>query len=336
MSDRIESSGRAARRGGLFATVALAFAMLALPQSAAAQGSYPEAGKTYSIVVGASAGSGQDVTARLVADALEAKFPDSTFQVVNKPGAGTQLAYQEIADSPKDGSTFGIISLPNFVTLYLDESRQAQFDRGSFKPIANFIFDPGAIAVRAESPYQTLADLVEAAKAKPGEITVGVGSPRGREHLDVTALEQAAGVKFNPVFHNDSGAALNTLLGGNIDAQQGSVGDFLSQIDAGRLRLLAVFSPQPSGFAPDVPTAESAGYPISSGVSRGFTFPAGVPDEAVQVMSDAIKEIVESPEQLEKIKALGFEPRYMNAEELAAYAESEEARIKELLAKIPN
>ena len=325
-------SWRGVRAGKAVLAVA-AMGLLALTQGAAAQASYPEKGKVAQIIVGASAGSGQDVTARLVADALEQQFPGTTFQVVNKPGAGTQLAYQAIADAPPDGYTFGILSLPNFATLYLDESRQAQFDRSSFKPIANFIFDPGAIAVRTESPYATLEDLVAAAKEKPEEVTVAVGSPNGREHLDVIALEQAADVRFTPVFHNDSGMALNTLLGGNVDAQQGSVGDFLSQIAAGRLRLLAVFAKQPSPFAPDVPTAESAGYPIYSGVSRGFTFPAGAPDEATKVLSDAIGKIVADPAQEERIKALGFQEMYMPTDEITAYAESEENRIRELLSK---
>jgi tripartite-type tricarboxylate transporter receptor subunit TctC len=309
---------------------------LAISGAAAAQSAYPEPGKIVQIIVGSAAGSGQDLTARLVAQAFEKQFRGSRFQIVNKPGAGTQIAYQAIADAPADGYTFGILSLPNFATLYLDKSRQARFELSSFKPIANFIFDPGAIAVRAESPYKTFQDLIAAAKADPGKLTVAVGSPRGREHLDVIAVEQVAGVTFTPIFHNDSGMALNTLLGGNVDAQQGSVGDFLTQIAAGRLRLLAVFAKDKSPFAPDVPTAESFGFPIYSGVSRGFTFPAGVPDAMVQTLSDGIKQIVEAPDQQGKIKTLGFQVRYMTAQEVTKYAQDEEARIKELLSKIPN
>jgi tripartite-type tricarboxylate transporter receptor subunit TctC len=319
-------------KAALVACVLTGFAAM---NGATAQEAYPAPGKIVSIIVGATAGSGQDVTARLVADAFERQFPGSRFQIINKPGAGTQLAYQAIADAPKDGYTFGILSLPNFATLYLDKERKAQFDRKSFKPIANFIFDPGAIAVPATSSYKTLQDLITAAKAKPKQLTIAVGSPRGREHLDVSAVEQASGASFTPVFHNDSGAALNTLLGGNVDAQQGSVGDFLSQIAAGRLRLLAVFAKEKSPFVPDVPTAESAGYPIYSGVTRGFTFPAGVSDDITKKLSDALGKIVSAPAQEEKIKSLGFQKLYMPADEIAKFTETEEDRIKKILVQLP-
>lgn len=303
---------------------------------ASAQSAWPEAGKVVTVINGGSPGSGQDLTARLVADALQKMHPGSNFQVVAKPGAGTQLAYQAIADAPKDGYTFGIMSLPTFATLYLDPARQAGFNRESFAPAANFIFDPGAIAVRAESPFKSLKDLLDAAKAKPGEVTVAVVGPKSREHLDVTAMEQAAGVKFNPIFHNDSGTGLNNLLGGNVDAAQGSVGDYLAQIAAGRVRILAVFAKEESVFAPGVPTAESAGVAVFSGVTRGFTFPAGVDPAIVKQVSDDIGEIVKAPEEQEKIKNLGFQVNYKNSEEFAAYAKSEEERIKDILSKIPN
>ena len=316
---------------------AILAAGLAAPLCAAfAQGAYPEPGKPISVIVAASAGSGMDVTARLAADALERQLAGTKFQIINRPGAGTQVGIQATADAKNDGYTLGVISLPTAVTIPLDPARQAKFDRGSFEPIANFVYDPGAIAVRAESPHRTLRDLVDAAKAKPGAITVGATGPRGREHLDIIAIEGAAGVKFTPVFHNDSGLALNSLLGGNIDAVQGSVADFLSQIRAKRVRLLAVFDRQPSTFVPDVPTAESQGFPIFTGVTRGFAFPDGTPPEAVKRMSEALRQVVESPEQQEKIKTMGFELRHMDAEEFGRYWDAEVARIKDLMAKIPN
>ena len=321
---------------GFLRIAAVAAAIGGATQFAAAQSAWPEAGKVVTVINGGSPGSGQDLTARLVADALQKMHPGSNFQVLAKPGAGTQLAYQAIADAPKDGYTFGIMSLPTFATLYLDESRKAGFNRDSFAPAANFIFDPGAIAVRAESPFKTLKDLLDAAKAKPGEVTVAVVGPKSREHLDVTAMEQAAGVKFNPIFHNDSGTGLNNLLGGNVDAAQGSVGDYLAQIAAGRVRILAVFAKEPSVFAPDVPTAESAGVAVFSGVTRGFTFPVGVDPAIVKQISDDIGQMVKSPEEQEKIKNLGFQVNYMDSDQFAAYAKSEEDRIRDILSKIPN
>ncbi|HEX7124968.1 MAG TPA: tripartite tricarboxylate transporter substrate binding protein [Thermodesulfobacteriota bacterium] len=295
---------------------------------------YPARGKRISIIAAASAGSGTDLTARLVAQALESEFPGTNFVVINRPGAGTQVGVQATADAAPDGSTFGLISLPTAVTLTLDPARKARFDRESFVPIGNFIYDPGALAVRTDSPYRSLKDFTEAARQKPGTVTVGVTGPRGREHLDLIAVERASGASFTPVFHNDSGLALNALLGGHIDAVQGSVADFLAQMKAGRVRLLAVFDKSPSAFAPDVPTAESQGFPIFSGTSRGFAFPAKTPPQYAARISEALGKIARSPEYQQKVRDMGLELRYMDATEYGAYWANEVTRIKELMARL--
>ncbi len=250
--------GAATRRAILAATLAVAGLGVVTAAPASAQ-TYPEPGKRFAVIVAGSAGSGTDINARFVAAALEKEFPGTSFQVVNRPGAGIQVGVQALADAPKDGYTFGLISLPTAITLTLDASRKANFNKDSFLPIGNFSYDAGAIAVRADSPYKTLGDLIAAAKAKPQERTIGVVGPRGREHLDVIAMEQASGASFTPIFHNDSGLALNTLLGGNIDAVQGSVGDFVAQVKSGRVRILAVFDKQESAYAPGVPDRGIAG-----------------------------------------------------------------------------
>ena len=301
--------------------------------SAQAQEAWPAKGKPVNVIVSAGAGSGQDVTARILTEQLQKEFPGSVFQIVNRPGAGTQIGTQAIADAAPDGYTFGVIALPTAVTLHLDPARQARFTGASFEPAANFIYDPGALAVPADSKYRNLADLVADAKARPGAITVGVTGPQGREHLDVIAVEQIAGVKFNPVFHNDSGVALNSMLGKNIAAMQGSVGDFLTQIQAGRVRLIAVVSEEPSKFAPTSPTAKSAGFPVISGVSRGFAFPKGAPRDAVQKLEAAIAKIGASPDGIAQVDKMGFEMKVMDSQTYARYWASETVRITDLFNK---
>ena len=136
--------------------------------SAQAQEAWPAKGKPVNVIVSAGAGSGQDVTARILTEQLQKEFPGSVFQIVNRPGAGTQIGTQAIADAAPDGYTFGVIALPTAVTLHLDPARQARFTGASFEPAANFIYDPGALAVPADSKYRNLADLVADAKARPG------------------------------------------------------------------------------------------------------------------------------------------------------------------------
>jgi tripartite-type tricarboxylate transporter receptor subunit TctC len=331
MSGNAEFHRRAVLGAGAFGALGL----IGAPPALAQVNAHFARGRRFQIIVAGSAGSGVDITARFLASALEKEFPGTSFQVVNRPGAGIQVGLQALADAPKDGYTFGLISLPTAITIVLDTARRAGFTRDSFLAVANFSYDAGAIAVRADSPYKSLTDLIGAAKAKPKERTVGVVGPRGREHLDVIAMEQGSGASFTPVFHNDSSLALNTLLGGNIDAVQGSVGDFVTQVRAGRVRVLAVFDNQESVFAPGVTTAESQGFKIYTGTSRGFAFPAGVDPAVAATLSAAIGKAANAPEQKAKLQEMSIEVRYMDQNQYGTYWTNETQRVAELMAKIP-
>ena len=283
------------------------------------------------LIVAATAGSGADITARLVAEGLESELEGTSIQTINRPGAGIQIGVQAIVDARADGSIFGLISLPTAVTLTLDEERQVDFDRDSFAPLGNYAYDPGALAVTTDSPYETLEEFLDS-----GPRTIGVAGARGREHLDVVALQKESGADLTPVFHDDSGLALNSLLGGHIDAVEGSVGDFLTQIESGRVRILTVFDDEPSAFAPDVPTAASVGIEYTSGTSRGFAFPAGTPDECVSLLSDALGAVAEKPESKEAINDMGLELRYMNAEDYGKFWDDEVTRVTSLMEMTAN
>jgi tripartite-type tricarboxylate transporter receptor subunit TctC len=316
----------------IFAASLAAFSLVATLSHAQ---TYPEAGKRSAVIVAASAGSGADITARLVTAELEKMFKGSSYQILNKPGAGLQVGMQALADAPKDGYNFGMTSLPTVITLSMDKARGAQFDRKSFIPVANFAYDPGAIAVKADSNFKTFADFIKSAKEKPEERTIGVTGAGGREHLDVIGIQMGAGVTFTPVFHDDSGLALNALLGGHIDAVQGSVGDFKAQVAAGRIRVLTVFDQKRSQIMPDVPSIKELGFEIYSGTSRGFALPAGAPEGTAKALSDAIGKIAASDEMKKRISDMGLELRYMNASEYASYWDSEIKRLETLTAALP-
>src|SRR5665647_1207380 len=149
------------------ATKPAASAATAAP--AAAKSTFPEKGKTITIIVPVNAGGGSDVSTRLMLPALE-KILGTSVQVENKPGAGQQLGHTEFSKSKPDGYTIGMTNLPTTLTTYLDKERQAVYNRKTFQTIAAPVMDPGAIFVKADSPYKTLKDLVDAAKAKPSTI----------------------------------------------------------------------------------------------------------------------------------------------------------------------
>jgi tripartite-type tricarboxylate transporter receptor subunit TctC len=176
--------------------------LVALGLSAAtvdlAAAEFPEEGKRITLFVGSGAGGSADLFYRLLASGLEKEI-GREIEVVNREGAGTQFALQAVSTAEADGYTIGQSSLPTAIMVSLDPQRQAQFKSSSFIPVSMVTFDPGATAVQASSPYQSMKDLVDAAKAKPEEINFGSGSKGTRQHIDALNLEKAAGVTFRKV-----------------------------------------------------------------------------------------------------------------------------------------
>ena len=151
--------------GGIFAAGAVVL-LTALPASA-----FPDKGKPVSIVVPYGAGGGSDGAARALAPFLE-KALGTRVNVVNKGGAGSQVGMTYVANSKPDGYTLGYGLWPTLIAIYIDPARKAQFKRDSFIPVALHMIDPGVIAVKADSPFKTLKDLVDAAKKSPEKVKV--------------------------------------------------------------------------------------------------------------------------------------------------------------------
>lgn len=305
----------------------------AQPTTAPAAMTFPEKGKRATLLVGSGAGGSADLFYRLLAQGLE-KEMGTTIEVVNKEGAGTQFALQELSTSRPDGYTIGQTSLPTGIMIYLDPQKKAQFDGSSFVPIAMSTFDPGATAVHADSPYQTMKDLVEAAKAAPGTIKMGSGAKATRQHLDVVQLEDVAGVEFQKVHADSAANPVTMLVGGHLDVVQESVGDFQNLVESGELRMLGVWDEERSPLAPDVPTMKEQGYELYSGVSRGVAAPAGSPDEAIQAWDNAIQSVMNSAEFKEGMEKLNQPMRYMGHDEYVKYWNDMESRIEPLMPKV--
>ena len=163
---------------------------LALALSAtAALADYPE--KPIEIIVGYSAGGGTDVMARTVALFLEKELGEGASVVVkNIPGAGGQIGFTEVAQAAPDGYTLGTFNLP--AALALTQDREAGYDVTSFSYLANFVEDPNTITVAASSPFRTLDALMEAAKAEPGAITLGLSSLGGNDHFAANMMAAAS------------------------------------------------------------------------------------------------------------------------------------------------
>jgi tripartite-type tricarboxylate transporter receptor subunit TctC len=292
---------------------------------------FPAKGKSVTMIVGSSAGGSTDVGARILAAAMEKELPGTRIQVENKPGAGWQIGLTALSRSRTDGYTIGFTILPQTITNYLDPERKAVFTRKSFQPLGMQVVDPGVIAVKAGSPYKSLKDLLEAAKAAPSKIRASATGILGDDHLGVLQLQRLTGVKFAIVQFDGSAPSMTALLGGHTDAYFGNIGDTLPQFKAGEIRLLGVMDDEESPLAPGVKTLASQGIKLESSSSRGLSAPAGTPKELVDLLAQAIKKAIANPEHMKKMGEQGLTVRYMDPARMESYWAEMEEQIRPLM-----
>ena len=296
---------------------------------AASKIDFPQRGKVISVVVPLPAGGGNDLAARALASTLEKEI-GATVQVVNKVGAGGQVGATALAQAKPDGYTLGYPTLSMVVITYLDPERQAAFDRKSFEPVAADVLVPIMLAVRADSPYKTVKDLVEAAKAKPKTIKAGNGRMT-QEQFVVLQLEKLTGAKFIFVGLEGGAPAVTALLGGHTDVMPGNVVNFLPHVKSGALRVLGAFDSERSQYMPDVPTFEEQGYKLYSTSTRCYLAPAGTPKEIVNALSAAIKKAMEHEDYKKKMDQMAFTRRYLGPQEVANMFGEMETQYKPLI-----
>ncbi len=309
--------------------IAVVCAMLGLVCAAPAwSAAFPEKGKAITLIIPQEAGGAPDVAGRLLANGLEKELGVPVV-VVNKPGASTQIGLTQLVQSKPDGYTFASIALPTSLT-YLDPKRKAIFTRKSFQPLGMHVLDGSIIAVKYDSPYKNIKDLVAAAKAAPKTITAAVGV-RNDDHFTALMFEKAADIKFAHVtFPGGMAPAVTQLIGGKIDVFCGNVGDMRSVIKNNQARLLGVLDNERSEFFPDVPTMEEQGYKIYNSSSRGYVLPAGTPKPVVDVLANAIKKVFGTDEHKKRIADMTLALRYMSPEDFGKYWENYETQTIEL------
>lgn len=296
----------------------------------AAKAAFPEKGKTITVLIPFAAGGGADVQIRMMQPDLEAAL-GVQLNMTNKTGAGSQVGITDLVKSKADGYTMGATNTPSGFMPYLDPERKAAYGRKDLQPIANVAVDPSAVAVKADSPYKTLKDLLDAAKAKPNALKAGTGGLMSAQHIGTTLLEKAAGVQFAPVHFEGGAPALTNLIGGHVDVAVCQVGEELPHVKAGNVRVLAVMDKERSRFMPDVPTAEELGYKAYGDSSRGYSLPGGTPKEIVKVWEDALKKASSSPSFKSKMEEQGISLRWLGTADYEAYWDKYEEQIKPLL-----
>jgi tripartite-type tricarboxylate transporter receptor subunit TctC len=308
--------------------LALSISMMVVGHTSAA---YPEKGRRITMVVASGIGGGADLVYRLLAKGLEKEL-GTNIEIINRPEAGNQVGLQTLSSAKPDGYTIGQVSLPTAILIHLNPQRKAQFNSKSFEPISMVTIDPGATAVRGNSPYKTMKDLIDAAKANPGKIKMGAGGKATRQHLDVIQLEQMTGASFLKVNADSGEQPVTMMLGGHLDAVHESVGDFLNLVKSGELRILGVWDKKESPLAPGTRTMQAQGYNLPpSGASRGVAAPVGISSEMVNSLDAAVKKVMGTAEFKDGLTKLGQVGNYMDRTEYAAYWKETEAKIAPLL-----
>jgi len=188
--------------------------------------------------------------------------------------------------------------------------------------------------VRSDAPYKTLKDLVEAAHAAPGRITVSDSGLLGTPHLTALMLGLAGGVKFSSVHFAGGPPSVTAVLGAQVPVLAGGISDGLPYLRAGQFRILGVAAEAPDPAMPEVPTMRSQGYDVVNAAIGGIVAPAGTPPATVEILTKAIKQVVADPEQTKKLAAFGSEPYYNDPAAFTKIWEDIEKRVKPLLAQV--
>jgi tripartite-type tricarboxylate transporter receptor subunit TctC len=279
---------RRAFNRGLFSALLGAATMLAALPAAQAQ-DFPA--RSIELVVPFAAGGGTDALARAMSDASRTHLSQPVV-VLNKPGAAGAIGLTDVANSPADGYKLALVTADMVIIPHLGLTKTTY---EKFSPIIQLNADPSAITVRADSPYNTIEEFLNAARAKPEAIQLGNAGIGSIWHLAAAALEDKTGAKFNHIPFNGGNPAVLALLGGHIDAVAVSPAEVIQYVKAGKLKTLAVMADQRVPGFENVPTLKERNIDLSIGTWRGIAAPKGTPQPVLDKLAVALREAAAEP-----------------------------------------
>jgi len=312
----------------------LLIAALLVAPLAHAQEAYPS--KPVTVVVPFSPGGISDVIGRPFVHVLGRVLKQS-FIVENRPGAGGGVGMGYAARARPDGYTVmvalsSISAIPASDRLF---GRPPTYEIKQFAPIALISADPAFLIVRADGPYKSVKDFVDAAKAKPGAIPYGSTGNYGTMHVGMEMFANAAGIKLNHIPYGGGGQQVAAIVGGQVEAITQLPATVAGHIAGGKLRPLATFAPTRVAGYPDVPTMKELGYgDVEYFVWTGFFAPAGTLPEILAVLRRGTRETVRDPEFRNAMEKLKAPVVYKDADEFQAYLDADAKRLTAVIQKI--
>ena len=321
--------------------MALKFTMLALVGAAlmntaassavsAQEGDFPR--QPVLFVVAGQPGGGADVQARNIIAAIDrAGIIDQPAAVLNKGGGGSQEPFTFTAG--KQGNPHYLLAATaQYLTYPL--TGQAAYTLDQFVPIANLISDPSVVVVPKDSPIESYAQLIEMAKKNPGSVNYGGGVTGTQDHMSILLQEEVTGAKFNFVSFGGGSALHAAVLGGHVDVANGNPSDFLSSLESGDLRCLAILTEERS-TAPIIdacPTAKEQGHDVVWSIFRGWVAPAGISDSDIAGLEKMLRAVTEDKTfQTDYIARNGQNLDFLDHKEFAERLKNDRERYIRLL-----
>jgi tripartite-type tricarboxylate transporter receptor subunit TctC len=313
----------------LFACIAA----LACALPAGAQDAYPS--RPITLVVPFPPGGVADIVARPAAEAMS-RVLATPVVIENKAGAGGGIGMASAAKAKPDGYTL-LLALSSISILPEADKvtgRSPMYQLDAFVPIAQLTADPTVLAVRAESPWKTVAEFVADAKKRPGAITYGSSGNYGTMHLPMEMFASSAGIKLLHVPYTGGGPAVVALLGGTVDALATGPSTVIQHVKAGKVRVLASWGDKRLAAMPDVPTLLESGYDAVFFQWSGLFAPSGTPEPVLAKLRDAARTAAADSRFVAAMAAIETPVQYLDAAEMQRFWDADAKKLGEAVRRV--
>ncbi|WP_278535611.1 Bug family tripartite tricarboxylate transporter substrate binding protein [Delftia acidovorans] len=319
----------ASRRQFIHSLAALAATPVLPAMAQAPAGAWPQ--RPIELIVPFAAGGGTDVLARALAEVARKHLPQDLI-VLNRAGASGAVGWTELANARPDGYKIGIITVELTMIPHMGLTK---ISSDAVLPVARLNADPATIAVRADSPYRSIEELIAAARKDEAAVRIGNAGPGSLGHLAAAALQDKAGVKFNHAPYRGANPAVLDLLGGHIEAVAVTPVEVATYVAAGKIRPLAIMAEQriQAGWEA-VPTLKERGIDLLIGGWRGLAVPRNTPDAVVQTLRKAMALTLKDPVLRETMAKQNMGEGYLDQPEFKAVIDRDNAVFKQLVDKL--
>jgi tripartite-type tricarboxylate transporter receptor subunit TctC len=253
--------------------------------------------------------------------------------VENRAGGGGWLGWGFLAASKPDGYTIGYINAPSMFAGYLDRAQGGARKENleSFMPLINHVVDPNLWAVRPDSKFKSVKDVIDEAKRRPGTVTLNGGGHGTDDHVAALGIGANNGTSFQMVHFRGTPEGKTQVLAGNIEVLACNVSEVAEDVKAGQFRILGVMSAERSPFIPNGPTFREQGFNELWSVSRGIAAPAGLPKDVEAALIGYLEKTISSKEHKAKAEALALDPQIIKGEDYRKFLKDNEQATKKLM-----